>query len=905
MLNYVYGQISDPIYISADFQNARISEILREIEEKYPVNFFYKDEWIPDRTLSIESYNESLDEFLNRLLVPMELSFILYGSSVVIAPEKLIGKDFSRDYFITRKRQEELIGTQKWSTTEDILTVGDSVSGSNSALVLVRGKITDELSNEILQGVNLYFEALEKTVTTNEKGNFQINVPPGNNLLEISYVGYETKRMILYVYAGGVINIQLTPDAYELDEVLITGEASDENIQSVMIGITTLKSREIKELPVFLGEADVIRSILTLPGVYSMGEGAGGFNVRGGSIDQNLILQDEALIYNSSHALGFFSVFNPDVIREVTFYKSHIPAQYGGRLSSVLNVQLKGQDHEKITLSGGIGFVTSRLSLEGPLRFTRKKITEPAKTTFLLGGRITYSDWLLRIINNPQVEKSSASFYDLNFKLSHKYSDRGSVTGSYYRSYDFVQFSDQYGFNWENIAGSILWNHLVTPDLSSNFSVSYSQNNNRYFEPYGLSAFNLENGISNMRLKEEFLYSRFDHHNLSAGAEYLKYDIHPENLAPRGDRSAIIPDEIEKDDAREMGVFISDEYVINHLVSVSMGLRYNFFQQIGPGDTFIYEGNLSSSPDSIIDTLYYSRGESIKSFQSLEPRLSLKYSINPTSSVKLAYNRINQYIHLLSNSTAATPIDFWQVSGPYVSPQKVDSYSLGYFRNFSNNIWETSVEIYYRKLYNIIEFKDLPDLLMNDHIETELLSGAGISYGGELYIKKRYGKIHGSLSYSFSRTLSKIDGPSSEEEINQGKWFPSKLDRPHNLNILFNANLNKSNTFSANFTFLSGRPITAPAGGYVVNGMVLPNYSERNQYRIPDYHRLDISYTIKRNVIKRRRYKDSFTFSIYNLYGRKNAYSIFFRKNQGTSVNAYKLSVLGTIFPSITYNFEF
>lgn len=900
-----YSQIQTPISITSNFNNVRIIDILNEIQGNYPVIFFYKREWIPDQSLSISSENEPLEDFLNELLTPFGLGFLMYKSSIVVAPEKLIGKDFTRDYFISRKRQEELIATQKWAATDDILAVGDSSQLPSISNVLIHGQITDELSGEILQGVNLYFEALENTTTTNDGGNFQIALPTGNNLLEVSYVGYETKKIILHVYANGIVNIQLKPEAYELDEITITGEATDQNIQSVIIGITTLKSRQIKDLPVFLGEADVIRSIMTIPGVYGMGEGAGGFNVRGGSIDQNLILQDEALIYNSSHALGFFSVFNPDAIREVTFYKSHIPARYGGRISSVLSVDLKGQENDKLTGNGGIGFVTSRLSLAGPLSFKQKDQSMPPKTTFLLGGRITYSDWLLHIIKNPEIENSSASFYDFNIKLSHKYSERGSVSGSFYRSYDFVQFSDQYGFNWENIAGSFLWNHLITTDLSSNLSFSYSENNNVYFEPYGLAAFNLQNGISNIRFKDDFLYSGIAHHNFTGGVEYIHYGIHPENLAPRGDKSAVIQKETRKDNAREMGIYVGDEYIINHLVSVSAGFRYNLFQQIGPGDTYIYEGNVPKSPESMIDTIYHEKGKWIKKFQSFEPRLSFKYSLNPTSSIKIAYNRINQYIHLLSNSTAATPIDFWQVSGPYIAPEKVDSYSLGYFRNFVNNLWETSIEIYYRKLYNIIEFKDLPELLSNDHIETELLSGNGISYGAELYIKKRYGKINGSLSYSFSRTMSKIDGTNPGEQINSGNWFPSKLDRPHNLNILFNANLNKSNIFSANFTFLSGRPITAPTGGYILNGMVLANYSERNQYRIPDYHRLDISYTIKRNVIKKRRYKDSFTFSIYNFYGRKNAYSIFFRKNEGTTANAYKLSVLGSIFPSFTYNFEF
>ncbi len=900
-----HAQQADQININVNYNNTQLNEILVDLQQRYPVKFFCKNEWLPESSITITIDNEPLSSALQELLNSTELNFVFYGSAVIIAPEKQLGKEFTQDYFITKKRQEDLLKTQKWSTAGEIIRVGDSLGQSINTAVTINGNIYDKISGETLQGVNLYFEALDQTSFTDGRGNFMLNVPVGYNLLEISYVGYEKRKVLLQVYNDDHIDIELTPDAHELEEVLITGEALDDNIQSVIIGITRLKPRQIKELPVFLGEADVIKSILTLPGVSSIGEGAGGFNVRGGSIDQNLILQDEALIYNSSHALGFFSVFNPDAIRDVTFYKSHIPAQYGGRLSSVLNVQLKGENTEKFKANGGIGFVATRLVLEGPLRFSKNKNEHPSRTSFLVGGRVTYSDWLLRIVNDPQINNSSASFYDLNLKISHRYSDKGSLSGSYYQSYDFVQFSEQYGFSWKNRAGSIRWNHLIAPDISSNFSASYSKNSNISFEPYGIGAFNLNNGISNIRLKEEILFSGFKSHNLTGGVEYIRYFIQPDKIQKRGEKSAIIPDLVEKDDAQELGFFMNDEYILNHLVSFSAGIRYNIFQQVGPGDTYLYAENSLIQPDKIIDTIVHKSGEIVKSFHAWEPRISLKYSLNPSSSIKFAYNRVNQFIHLLSNSTAATPIDFWQVSGPYISPQKADNYSIGYFRNFSDNIWETSLEFYYRNIHNLIEFKDLPDLLLNDHIETELLAGKGMSYGGELYIRKRRGKYSGSLSYGYARTFSKINGSNPEKTINAGDWFPSKLDRPHNLNIVFNININKSNTFSANFTYLSGRPITAPLSNYKQEDIVVPYYSERNLYRIPDYHRLDISYTIKRNIIKKRRFKDSFTFSIYNLYARKNAYSIFFRRRPGSPANAYKLSIIGTVFPSITYNFEF
>jgi hypothetical protein len=379
----------------------------------------------------------------------------------------------------------------------------------------------------------------------------------------------------------------------------------------------------------------------------------------------------------------------------------------------------------------------------------------------------------------------------------------------------------------------------------------------------------------------------------------------PDEVSPHLEGSTVINRKVKRDNAHEMGFYVNDEYIINHLFSVSAGLRFNIFQQLGPGDLFTYQDGIPRSPDSILDTIAYVKGEIVKSFTRFEPRFSIKYSINPISSIKLSYNRMNQFIHLISNTTAAVPVDFWQVSGPYYDPQKSDNYSLGYYRNLLNNIWETSLEVYYRQIHNLIEYKDLPELLLNDHLETEILSGIGKAYGAELFIRKKRGRFNGWLSYTYSRVFSKVDGPSPEERINNGEWFPSKLDIPHNLNVVFNYNINKSNSFSVNFTYNTGRPIAVPAANYYVDNIIVPHFTERNQYRIPDYHRLDVSYTIKRNVVRKRRYKDSFTFSIYNLYARKNAYSIFFRNDRGTLSNAFKLSVLGTMFPSITYNFEF
>lgn len=899
------AQKEDTFKMSGSYENQTLRKILSDLESRYPVRFFYRDQWLPDRELTLNFEQQSLKYVVQKLLTDTNLNYLLYHNAVILAPESLLEQEFTETYFITRANQQTLSSTKKWATASEIISVGDSGVMNIAKQAIVTGIILDRLSGEIMAGVNLHFDALNKTIATSGTGHFRIILPTGYNLLEMSHVGYENRKVLLRVYGDAEVRLTITPQAHELQEILITGEADNSNIESIIMGITRIKPRDIRDLPAFLGQVDIIKSIITLPGVSTVGEGAGGFNVRGGSIDQNLILQDEALIFNSSHALGFFSIFNPDAIQEVTLYKGHIPARYGGRLSSVLNVSLKGQNIDNFSVKGGIGAVTSHILFEGPLPVISGDTSRRSRTTLLIGGRLTYSDWMLDLVNIPDIKNSSASFHDVNMKITHKYNENGSLSLSLYQSSDNVQFARKYGFSWGTQTASLIWHQLINKNLSSSFSFSGGENKNTSFEPFGMAAFNLNNGIKNYRLSEDFLFSRFNDHLINIGAEYTRYMISPDELVPRTSSSNIIPEKIDKDGAHEAALYFGDEFTINHLISLDAGMRFNFFQQLGPGNTFIYNPEAPLSPDNIIDTIRYDKGQAVKTFSSLEPRISLKYSLDPVSSVKLSYDRLHQYIHLISNSTAATPVDYWQVSGPYVEPETTDNFSAGYFRNYMNNTWETSLELYYRNIRNIIDYRNLPDLLLNDHIETELQSGTGRSYGAELYIRKRKGKINGWMSYTWSRTMEKVVGSTPEEKINNGRWFPSKLDRPHNLNVGFRFNMNRSNVFSANFTYLSGRPVTIPSANYIVDQIVLPDFSGRNNYRIPAYHRLDISYTIKRNIIRNKRYRDSFTISLYNVYARKNAYSIYFSHIKGSVNNAYKLSVLGSVFPSITYNFEY
>lgn len=892
------AQSLDSVLITEQFDRETVEEVLLKLENRYQIPFYYKNSWLHPDTLSISFENQPLPEVLSQLLINTNLSFAIFNdNSIIIAPESLLTREFSQEYFIKKDLQQDFLNQDNWPSNIEIVNLGNINQQNGDGELMISGTLKDGLENDPLAGAAIFVKDLEMAVSSDRNGEFELKLPGGLHLIEIRMLGFETKLVGINVLNTTNWDVELLPEATELDEVLVNATADDSNIKSSIIGMTKLSPLDIKEMPVFLGEPDVIKSILTLPGVSTIGEGASGFNVRGGNIDQNLIMQDDALIFNSSHAMGFFSIFNPDVIKEVTLYKGHIPAQYGGRVSSVLDVQLKGNNFDQFKINGGIGLLASRIAIETPI--------VKDKTSLLLGGRVAYSDWVLNFVRNPNVNESSLTFYDLNGKISQRIGKSGTIALSFYNSHDNFIYSDEFGFSWDLNNLSLKWDQVINPELISQLSISYSQSNNTSFQPSGTDGFILGNGMNNYKLKEDLLITSWPGNTINTGFEINGYQPDDETLQPFDENSTIISYEGIKDKGIESAIYFNDAMELSSRLSLSVGLRYSLYSQRGSAKVNLYQDGIPNSSENIVDSLIFEDGEKVVSYQGFDPRFSIVYTLNSSSSLKMSFNRINQYIHLISNTTAALPIDFWQVSNTYFKPLKANNYSLGYFRNFKLNQWETSLEAYYRDMENIVEYKDFPKLFLNDHLETELLSGIGKSYGLELYIKKKTGKVTGWLSYTFARTYIKIADNTGNEEINRGEWFPSKYDQPHNLSIVGNINLNRTNQLSFNFTYATGRPLTGPDSNYGLSGAIIPNYSDRNKFRLPDYHRLDVSYTIQRGLLRTHRYKDSFTFSIYNLYGRKNAYSIYFKRDFSNLIGAYKLSILGSMLPSITYNFQF
>ncbi|MDA1120503.1 MAG: TonB-dependent receptor plug domain-containing protein [Bacteroidetes bacterium] len=647
-----------------------------------------------------------------------------------------------------------------------------------------------------------------------------------------------------------------------------------------------------------MGEVDVVKGLISLPGVSTVGEGASGFNVRGGGVDQNLILQDGALIFNPSHVFGFFSAFNPEMVKNATLYKSGIPASYGGRLSSVLDVELKEGNLQEYHVDGGLGLISSKLIVNGPIIKN--------KMSFIIGGRMSYSDWLLDKAKDINVKNSSASFRDFNSKITYLPGNKDKISYSNYLSHDSFSFASDTLFEWNTTNHILTWDHIFTDKLFSQTYLVAGRYNYSIRDDEGFNSFVVKSKINYQAFKTNFEYDVNDRYKLHAGGDVNLFQFEPGKQFPIGESSGVESLQLEHEKSVEAGLFIENEYQLHKAISIKAGLRYSMFYNRGPGNDFIYAENAPRNNFNITDTVSYSSGDLIKSYKGLEPRITLNYEINLSTSLKLSYNRTRQYLHLITNTTAVTPTDLWKTSNRYIPPEIGDQYSIGLFKNWLSNSIETSVEVYYKNSDNIVDFKNGSKLLMNRNIDADLITGNGKSYGTEFYLNKKIGRLTGWFSYTYSRTFRKIEGQFSEETINNGSYYPANFDKPHDLSLALNYKISHYFEFGSSFTYNSGRPFTVPLSLYGTSNLTsVSNFSQRNEQRIPDYHRLDLSIKINSREMLRRRLKYDVTFALYNVYARKNAYTVFFRNNIGEPPKAYKLSVLGATFPAIIVNFHF
>jgi carboxypeptidase-like protein/TonB-dependent receptor-like protein len=764
----------------------------------------------------------------------------------------------------------------------------------------INGIISDSKSNETLIGVNIHVKNSKAYSFTNEYGFYSLTLPKGNYTLLISIVGYQTVEKEISLTNDLQQNFRLSEESKQLDEIIITGKQRA-NIRKPEMSVNKLTITTIKQMPVVLGEVDIIKSLLFLPGVTNAGEGQSGFNVRGGGADQNLILLDEATIYNSSHVFGLFSVFNPDAIKDLKLYKGGIPARFGGRASSVLDIYQKDGNSNKFSINGGIGLISSRLLAEGPI------VKE--KGSFLIGGRGSYAHLFLKLSDN----KNSAYFYDLNAKLNYKLSKDDNLFLSGYFGRDIFSLNETFTNTYGNTTINLRWNHLFSDKIFSNLSMIYSD----YY--YGLVldfvSFDWKSGIRNYNFKYDLKYYFSDKIKLNFGTNTNYYDLNPGTIEPLNNESAVNYRQLDKKYAFEPAIYFDIEQSLTDKISVSYGLRYSLFYRLGKSTINYYENNQPVTYDEELKiyekgvpvaTKYFGTNKKIAEYNNPEPRLAIAYEINKDQSVKASYHRMVQYLQLVSNTASPTPLDVWTPSDNYIKPQLANQFALGYFNNFKEDNYTLEIETFYKTVKNRMDYIDGADLIANEAIEQVILNGEMRSYGLELLLRKNTGKLNGWIAYTLSKSEQKTPGRTpTEVGINNGNWYRSAYDKTHNLAVTGNYKLNKKWTFGANFTLQTGQPVTYPTGKYVFQDITIPSYNSRNEDRLPTYHHLDVSATLIPKAKREKRWKAEWVFGIYNLYSRKNAASISFRQDYETGNNeAVRLSIFG-IVPSVTYNFKF
>lgn len=766
----------------------------------------------------------------------------------------------------------------------------------------ISGTISEESSNETVIGVNVLFPENNKGVVTNEYGFYSITLPEGNYKIQVSYLGFQDIIQEINLTEDIRLNFQLLEASEMLDEVIITENVEKMDIRNPQMSINKLTAGTIKQIPVVLGEADVIKSILLLPGVTSAGEGASGFNVRGGAADQNLILLDEATIFNSSHLFGFFSVFNPDAIKDIKLYKGGIPARYGGRVSSVLDIYQKEGNSKEYHLNGGIGLVSSRLLAEGPI--------VKNKGAFLVGGRASYAHLFLPLFDNDNI----AYFYDLNTKLNYKINDNNNIYLSGYFGRDVFSISESFRNTYGNTVLNLRWNHLFSDKLFSNLSLIYSD----YF--YGLEldfvGFEWNSGIRNFNVKYDLKHYISDNFQLNYGVNDIYYRFNPGEIKPNRDDSSVPEEKLIDKYANELGIYIEAEHKINDGLTLQYGLRLSNFIRLGQDALNVYENNnpllfneefgIYESADPIAIATYDGTDQ-IKNFTNLEPRIAIAYALNDDTSFKASYNRMAQYLHLLSNTSSPTPLDVWTPSGPFIKPQMLNQYAVGYFKNFKENTYSLETEVFYKDIENRIDYINGADLIANNAIEQDILNGEARAYGLEILLRKNEGKFKGWLAYTLSRSEQRTPGRTPlETGINNGEWYNTAFDKTHDISFNGSYELNKKWKFNTNFIFQTGQPTNYPSGQYEYQGLIIPIYDGlRNEQRLPNYNRIDLSATLTPTKNKNRKWQGEWVFSIYNLYNRKNAASIAFRQNDDSFKNeAVRTSIFG-IVPAVTYNFKF
>ena len=893
--------------IRGDFEGLSLLEIRKELSASYQIQLFFEPQWVEGFTWQGPNENLSLTAFLDHLSAQTGLLYSIRNETqVILTKDKSLTPSLSDTFWNVESANEE--GDNPFdffeapekevslfqSEEDQVIPIGIARAGQNNGAVSVGGYVRDSKTGEVLVGVSVFAPASKIGTLTDNFGYYVLSLPAGEQELVFRYVGKKESTRRIDLRGSGKLDMELAEEILSLKEIVISGEKSQ--LESVQTGAVKLNLGEIQTIPTVLGEADLMKITLNLPGVQTVGEGAAGFHVRGGSNDQNLILLNKIPVYNPHHLFGFFSAFNPQSIKYAELFKSGIQAQYGGRASSVFDIAIREGNQNKFILSGGVSPVTANLNIEGPL--------PNKKGSFLLGTRTTFANWLFQVLDDPQLKNSKAYFGDLIGNVSIPLNDKNSLTLSGYYSRDRFRLDADTLYRYGNINGSIRWRRVFSNTFSSLITVGYTGYEfSMESERTPSNAFILEYGLGHTTGKIDFDYYPTYKHHISFGIQTNLYNLRPGSFQPIGPESGIRPRSLERERGIESAIYVGDEFTVSNRFSLYGGLRFTHFTTLGPGRVFVYEPNLPRESSFIVDTLSFSGGKRIASYNGPDIHFSSRYKLNSLLSLKLSFDKTRQFIHMLTNTIAVSPIDTWRLSNTYLAPQISDQLAVGIYKEIPSLGLELSLESYVKRLQNLLEYKDGADLLVNETLEADVLPARGRAYGIEFLFKKKTGQLTGWISYTFSRTRLRVNGPFREERINGGDWYPANYDIPHNLSLISNYKVNRRVNFSLNVVYRTGRPTTVPIAQYQFRNNVFAFFSDRNQYRVPDYFRTDIGINIEGNHKVEKLGHSSWSFSIYNLTGRNNAYSVFSQLQEG-QIRTFQLSIFARPVLSLTYNFK-
>ncbi len=893
--------------VTVEFNSVTPKEAIIELEKIVNYTFYFQDSWLEGLATITKSYDNNLEFILDDIFKHTPLNYSIYNDKIILTLNKVIYDKLPKNYFeqkitssyknVNKTPVFYVNKNEKIKNKHDdkVIIIGKQNKNSNQSTYTLKGIVKDINGRNPVS--NVVISIKNQNTITDDKGFFKLQVPVGENILETKLLGYESLKRTIVIYGNGMVNLFVTENIEELDEIVVEAN-KNKNIEDAVVGVTNITSAGIKNVPIVLGERDLLKVATTLPGITTAGEGANGYNVRGGRADQNLILLDDAILYSPSHFLGFFSAINQFTTGDVDIYKASIPVMFGGRLSSVFDIKTKDGNVEKVSGEGSVGPITANLSVEMPIIKN--------KSSLIAGVRATYSNWILKSLDEPSLKNSEASFYDGIVKYNHKVNDKNSVKTTFYYSNDDFSITTDSIYNYNNILASFKWKHefnsknsaeLIAVNSNYTYGINYEGDSNGNFD------FDYRINETQVKLNLNYLYNR--KHKIYYGLSSKLYQVNPGNIKPLGDMSIIEEKKINKEKGLESAAYISDLFEINDKFVLNLGLRYSVFTALGEATQNVYQSGVSRNTSSITNVLEFSNNEKIKSYGGIEPRVSLRYFISPNTSIKASYNRTFQFLHLLSSNTTVSPTDTWKLSDLNIKPQKANQYTLGVYKNIEDSSLELSLEGYYKKMENLLDYKVGANLILNDNVEQELLQGEGKAYGVELLLKKKKGRLNGWLGYTYSRALVKLDSEIQQERINNGNFFSANYDKPHDISLVANYKLTKRYSISTNFIYQTGRPITFPVGKYVFGGEERVLFSNRNQFRIPDYYRFDIGVNIEGNHKIKKLAHSFWNISIYNILGRNNPYSVFFVTEDNGKIQAYKTSIFSVAIPTITYNFKF